>query len=467
MTSPSLPIFNRAQVIGLAAFALGVRLAYLALVLIFGGQIDNGSDSGKYIQLAANILEYGAYLNWDLGVLIPETGRMPVYPYVLAGILGVVGLKTLWVVSFIQAIVDTSTVFAVGLIAGAMRREWAIPASAIACVSMTTIVYASFVLSDTLFLSLFTWGLCACVWAARRPEALWLAVAAGLLFTIATYTRPVLMFFPLILVPAFAVLLRVYADRTWRRAIALSVIPAAMIVVSLVPRVMTNKAEFGTAVVSTQSGNHALDVVDQLLRLCAECQAEGREARMHDEVAARFASKSAADQKNPMVLDRIRRDVALEYFKQIPVQVIVYGGLTAALRSVIQTGLYETGQQFHLTPRFFSAIEGPSLAGRLRAFAGTIPTDGFLLLWAAGQTLAIGAVALQIVGTVVGLANPGMRPYALFLLAVGGYFLIVNGPFGNPRYGMPLTPVAIILTVAGGAAILRRFRPGPTRSAAL
>ena len=50
MTSPSLPIFNRAQVIGLAAFALGVRLAYLALVLIFGGQIDNGSDSGKYIQ---------------------------------------------------------------------------------------------------------------------------------------------------------------------------------------------------------------------------------------------------------------------------------------------------------------------------------------------------------------------------------------------------------------------------------
>ena len=64
--------------------ALVFRLAYLGLVLIFDGQIDNGSDSGKYLQLATNINVHGSLLNWDLGQFGPDTGRMPLYPYFLA-----------------------------------------------------------------------------------------------------------------------------------------------------------------------------------------------------------------------------------------------------------------------------------------------------------------------------------------------------------------------------------------------
>ena len=89
----------------------------------------------------------------------------------------------------------------------------------------------------------------------------------------------------------------------------------------------------------------------------------------------------------------------------------------------------------------------------------------FLLTWAVAQTFALIAVVLQMTGAVAGLRRRDLRPFTVFLLTVGAYFLAINGPFGNPRYAMPLTPVMIVLTTLGlmivmeGLANLRRSRP--------
>ena len=78
------------------------------------------------------------------------------------------------------------------------------PAALLASFWPAFVVYTSWVLTDSLFIDFFTWGLCACVWASKKERPLPLLVAAGIFFGMALLTRPVLMFFPYLLVPAQA-----------------------------------------------------------------------------------------------------------------------------------------------------------------------------------------------------------------------------------------------------------------------
>ena len=406
---------------------------------------------------ASNLLQYGAIVYWDHGVLIPDTARMPLYPYFLSGILGLVGEDRLWVVAVVQAFVDAATVIAVGLIAGAIDRRWAVPAAALACVWATLVVYASFVLADTLFLACFSWGICACAWAARSRRKIGLLVAAGAAFGLAMLIRPTLIFFPYLLVPVLSYLLWAVGGLGWRRAIGMAAIPAVLLAATVLPRLAMTYSHYGTAVVTTQTGNQAMDVVDQFLRRCPECVAERREARMHAALATRLASKDEADRKNPLIVDRIRRDVAFEYLGDLPLLVLVEGTVAAAIRSTLQTGLYEVGYQLHLEPTFFSGVPGSNLPARLASFASTVSGDGFMSAWALAQAAALIGFALQLTGTLGALRDPRTRPFILFLLPIAGYFLALNGPFGNPRYGMPLAPILIVLTIAGGTTILDRL----------
>lgn len=200
-----------------------------------------------------------------------------------------------------------------------------------------------------------------------------------------------------------------------------------------------------------------MDVVDQFLRRCPECVAERREAKMHAALAARLASRDEAARRNPLVVDRIRRDVAFEYLADLPPLVVVEGTIAAAIRSTLQTGLYEVGYQLHLEPTFFSSVSGPNLPTRLARFASTTLGDGFMSVWALAQAAALIGFALQLTGTLGALRDPRARPFMLFLLPIAAYFLALNGPFGNPRYGMPLAPILIVLTIAGGTTILDRL----------
>ena len=237
----------------------------------------------------------------------------------------------------------------------------------------------------------------------------------------------------------------------------MAAIPAVLLAVTVLPRLAMTYSHYGTAVVTTQTGNQAMDVVDQFLRRCPKCVAERRETRMHAALAARLASRDEADRSNPLVLDRIRRDVAFEYLKELPPLVVVEGTVAAAIRSTLQTGLYEVGYQLNLEPTFFSSVPGSNLSSRLASFSSTISGDGFMSAWALAQAAALIGFAFQLTGTVGAMRDPRARPFILFLLAIAAYFVALNGPFGNPRYGMPLAPTLIVLTIAGGFTILDRF----------
>ena len=102
-------------------------------------------------------------------------------------------------------------------------------------------------------------------------------------------------------------------------------------------------------------------------------------------------------------------------------------------------------------------MSGETLGAKVKAFSYTLQQEPFLIIWLLAQLVAVMACLLQIYGALTALQKQEYRPYTIVLLAIAAYFVTMNGPFGNPRYAMPLTPVFIILTASGILALKKQF----------
>lgn len=449
---------TKRQAVVIFLIALAVRLAYHQLVPAFDGSYDNGSDTGKYVWSALSILDHGEVVGVVDGEFYPDFERMPLYPHFVAAIFWQFGRETLAAITAVQALAGAFTVLAVGLIAGALNRRWVVPAALLACIWPAFVVYAAWVLSDSLFVDLFTWGLCACVWAAKSRRWRSLLAAAGVAFGLALLTRPVLMFFPYLLAPVLVYLLVANHGMRWPRAFGHALVPVAIMVALLSPRLIASYAAYGSPVVTTQSGNHALGLVYPCLRNDADCDRASIESKAHELVAAGLAELTEAERKNPVIVDAVNRRVALQLLSEVPPQIFALAVADSAMRSVVQTMLYEVGDQLNQNPTYFSAVQGSTTGERAANFMAVVFTDPFMFIWAVAQFAVLLALPVQFVGLFAGLRDPAQRSIVIFLVLTAGYFLATNLSFGNPKYGLPLNPAEIVLLVAGGHTILDWLR---------
>lgn len=449
---------TKKQIVILILVALVFRIIYHQLVPFFDGSYNNGSDTGKYILRAFAILDHGEMLLDFDGKMRIDLGRMPLYPYFLAAVFWLTGGENLSIVTAIQAVFSSLSVIAVGLIAGVFDRRWIVPAALLACVWPALIVYSAWVLTDSIFIDLFTWGICACVWATKSGRPLPLLVVGGVAFGIAVLTRPILMFFPYLLVPLLAYLLFAGQGRRWRPTLAYALVPGVILLAFLGPRLLATYNEYGTPVVTTQSGGQALELVYPCLRTDANCDREAVNKRRFEMVSSALQQLSEEDRDNPLIVDRIHREVALELLRDVPPHIFVLAVVDSSARSILQTMLYEVGDQLNQNPRYFSAVEGETFRARLGDFLREIFSSWFMAVWAVAQTAVLFALPIQVIGLVAGLRDPERRPTMVFLFFTAAYFLAVNLSFGNPKYGIPLNPVQIILLVAGFQVILDWWR---------
>ena len=454
---------TKRQIILILLVALAVRLAYHQLVPALDGSYDNGSDSGKYIWRALSILDHGEVVRIIDGEAHPDFGRMPLYPWFVAAIFRLAGGESLAAVTAIQAVISTFTVFAVGLTAGALNRRWMFPAALLASFWPAFVVYAAWILTDSLFVDFLAWGLCACAWASKSRRPAWLLVTAGCAFGLTLLTRPVLMFFPYLLVPALAYLLVANRGMRWHRAFAHALVPAAIMLALVAPRLATTNAIYGSPVVTTQSGTHALELIYPCLRNDPACDRATVERRKREMVAAGLAELTVEERKNPIIADRINRRVALRLIWEVPPSIFALAVADSAVRSIVQTMLYEVGHQLNQDPQYFSAAQGSTAGERIANFLAVVLTDPFMFIWAVVQFGVLLALPVQLLGVAAGLRNPGQRSLVIFLVVTAGYFLAINVSFGNPKYGLPLNPAEIVLLVAGGQALVDWFkrRRGP------
>lgn len=445
---------TKRQIILLLLLALAVRLAYHQLVPAFDGSYHNGSDSGKYIGAAQSILEYGEVVRFVDGSAQADFTRMPLYPHFVAAVFWLAGDGNLAAVTAVQAMVSAFTIFAIALIAGAINHRWMIPAGVLASFWPAFVVYTAWVLTDGLFIDFFAWGLCACVWAPKVRRPGWLLAAAGLAFGLALLTRPVLMFFPYLLIPVLTYLLVSRRGMSWLRALGLGLVPAAIMLAMLVPRLVATYEAYGSSVITTQSGKHALNLIYPCTRTAPDCDRAGIDRRSSELVAAGLAELTGQERQNPVIVDGVKRQVALALISEVPPRILALAVADSAVRSVVQTMLYEVGDQLNRDPQYFSAVPGFTMGERLANFTANIFDNPFMFIWAVAQIAVLLALPVQFIGLFAGLRNPAQRSIVVFLVVTAGYFLAVNVSFGNPKYGIPLNPVEIVLLIVGTQAIL-------------
>ena len=180
-----------------------------------------------------------------------------------------------------------------------------------------------------------------------------------------------------------------------------------------------------------------------------------------------MANLSEEEKHNPVILDGIKRKIAFRLLLEVPKHKLMLGVADGAVRSLVQTMLYEVGYQLKQNPTYYSSIVGNGIADRLGKLLRLVVSDPFMLSWAIVQALALLAVPVQVLGLVIGLRDNRSRPVVAFLIVTATYFLVLNMSYGNAKYGLTLSPAIIVLTVAGSSAILelwrRRRRPVAAR----
>ncbi len=164
----------------------------------------------------------------------------------------------------------------------------------------------------------------------------------------------------------------------------------------------------------------------------------------------------------------IRRDVAIERILELGMPQILFGSAVGAFKNLIQTGAYETFTQYRQPITFFAAMPGGTFGERFGNFLQNNKTNIFMGFWLVAQIFLVLSRGVQLVGLWSGLADRTRRPFTIILTGTIVYFLVVNGPIGNPKYRIPMEPALILLFSIGFYTIFdwRAARRGQIAGAA-
>ena len=428
-----------------------IRLIYHQVVLGFGGEFDHGSDTGKYVKPALALLEFGR-----IGIVtaehevVPNFGRMPMYSWFLAGVFKIFGASNYLAVVTIQAFVDGMTILFVGMSAWAIKRRWALTAAILAALLPNLISHTAWVLTEVLFLMFFSAGIAATLWAIRGQWRVVLLIGAGIGFGLALMTRPVLIFFPVVLYPLLFICLWQTSNVPYRKALALSILPIIAMLACVTPRLLDTYMLYGKPVLTTQSGAHALKWVIPCLKVPWTCGSMPEDwQRNKPIVESRLALLGEDAQENPVVLDMIKRQLAAERLRKMPLSKITIGMVAGMTRNLIQSSFYHITSQLKQPNTFLSAMPGSGIQEKLLNFLDTNRTNPMMWLWGIAH-LALGLSRLvQLAGIFGGLTGRSTWPVSLLLSGILTYFLVVSGPIGNAKYRMPMEPILILYTLWG------------------
>ncbi len=446
------------QLLWIALLAVALRLAYQALMLQFGGSFDNGSDSGKYLNIAREFLA-GGFGNHSG----EQLERMPLYPAFLAAIFHFAGTDNLRAVASVQAFVDALSVIGIGVAARSMSERFAAPSALAAAVIPNFLVHASYILTETVFILFFVWGLCALLWALKRNTLL-LLVTGGLLFGLALMTRPVMIHYLAALVPALAAALWLQGKGSVLRSATLAVIPAILILAFAAPRAIDHYRHYGYLSLTAQEGTHLLNWFYGCLASATPCAERGRVVEETRPIAEQRIAALGKDKDNPFAVSAVESRLAIEKILSTPPALIATSMSAGMFRVLMQTGFYESFAQFRQQPSFLSAMPGHSATERMSNFVAANRTNVFMMLWVLTQVALVLSRLVQLAGLVHGLREPAFRGATLILAATIVYFLVLTGPVASPKYRIPIEPPLLILLGIGWVWLRDRFpRQNATR----
>lgn len=200
-------------------FSFALRFSYVNTVTV-----DNPfrADAGKYVALAGNVVSQHAYSLSSDAPFTASTYITPGYPLFLAIWIGVTESAEAFyscVLNFqaLLGVLSAMLVFALGLELGGLGV--AVVAGLLFGISPHHVIATGYVLTETLFTFLLLLSTVLCFEATRRNLRA-LFFIAGVVIAFAALVRPVVLLFPVLLLP---VLLKSMGNKAWSRLLILGV----------------------------------------------------------------------------------------------------------------------------------------------------------------------------------------------------------------------------------------------------
>ncbi len=434
--------------------ALAVRLINLLLL--------SGDQGNFFLEDAHLYWPGGAYLSatgrfdapaeLSAGSGAPGSERVPIYLFYIAGIQILFGDAPLAAIVG-QALIDAGTCVLISLLGGMVSRRVGVIAGSLAIIWPNLIVNSAALLSDTLFLSLFTGMLLVAAYYLREAtprRAGW----AGFLCGLSIMTRTVTQFLPFALIVA-APAIALYQRKSMRTALLATILAALGAALPVAPWLGRNVILFGAWELTTQKGSHLTNWVLPLIRQAQDGTPHETAAR---EIEGRFFDQLRSRGIEPQTMPPFERSkafsaLAMEELSAQPASAIIKAWLKGAAVNLAAPAIT-------VDPRVRRAREGSfyndssaGLVARMQAYLAT--SAPAVRPWIAGA-LALSAVSLilQAYGF-IRLARhlPWAAVFAALLIM---YVLLVTGPIVSPKYRLPAEPVLIVLAALGVDGVLRR-----------
>jgi 4-amino-4-deoxy-L-arabinose transferase-like glycosyltransferase len=426
--------------IGILAVAVVVRLGLVNLATARTAQTP---DSAGYWRLADRLLSEGRFARDDRA----EIFRTPGYPAFLAAALTTAGDRALsepWkVAAAIQALADVllvGVVFALGSLLASARTGLA--AAALQAVTPVVVASCCRILSDSPYALLFTVAVLLMVGYLRTRQT-WALLASGGVLGLACYVRPVGLVMALVF--AGAALVR---GRPLRRVAAFAGVFAAVVA----PWVVRNAARadypgFSTFATDSMYTFAAAEVVAQHEGLDGQAARQRLRSEDADYVRTHRPTPGAAARRragraleiigeHPWTYAKLHAAGSAGFWLPGATDVLEVAGLTAGGRNTLEVlrreGLWAAGRHY---------------------FAGR----GGLAALAGGMALILLVEYFGVAACVAG----GLRrapAEAWFLAAVVIVSALLPGPFGLPRYRVPVAPILNVAAAAGLLAVIGRLR---------
>jgi 4-amino-4-deoxy-L-arabinose transferase-like glycosyltransferase len=406
--------------------ALVLRIGWAGTRPTTSASIDVLPDQGEYLSIADNLLHGRGYQSFDRRFAdTVRAFRTPGYPLFVAACGANVR-----VVRVCQALLDTSTILAVYILAGMLvgRRDGVTPLVAAALVAFNPylIYFTGLVLSETLFTAMLAWGMALLILGngGRGGSLLktltWLA--GGVLLGLSVLVRPSAMGLPIVLgilstfvnrAPASAYQQTQVLPFRWPLPTATTMV--VVVLLSLLPWAVRNRAVLGRWIwLDTNAGftlydgynpdadggsdqtfvtrEPELQVLGEVDRSEYLTRKAFAFARSHPGTALGLAVAKLGRMWSPMPLSENfgttkHRVLALLY--SVPFDILLLFGL-------LRGNLPRTAKVFLVVPAIYLSMVHALTVGSLRY---RIPVEPVLAILAASAVVAL-----------MGVGEPGRRP---------------------------------------------------------
>lgn len=406
-------------------------------------------DSPGYIRIASNLLAGNGYSQENEPPYPPDAFRTPVYPLFLSAIFHLWG-QDLRVVATIQVLFSVLTiglVYRLGL--SLLSRQAAIAGGWLLTLSLGSVVYSLYILTETLFTLLVVISLLCLSLFAERQRKGWLA-ASGAACGLAILCRPVGVVLPLVWVSYL-----VWRQRSHMRAMLLSLaITGISTSLVVIPWILRNYQQFGVFTISTVSDYnlYAYNAVALEADLRGLSQEETRQSwntvwRDHQ---SNFPDESLAgslrflrERSRQLILSHPLRYAYIHMKHDL-------NALLPSLSELLELLGITRGDEGTL-----SVLNQEGLVAAIRHYFG----ERIWLLWVfAPLVLMLGCVYFG--ALVGGVRLVRQRDWAaLLLLVLPVFFLLaIPGPASHPRFRVPAMPMICMLAGVGWAGIALRVK---------